>query len=123
MGYKALVDANITLAFNAIRDLAVDCTLHKSSEKGFDFATAEVTGNSEPINIKGVVIDDDKKSSKTNVVERQFMFKTRGLGDINQYDQVDIPSDITPGTVERWHFGPRINNDGYTILAEIFREV
>lgn len=119
MGYKAIIDSNITLAFNLLRDLAEDVVLNKSSDNNFDFSTGEmaVDRNKKDIAIKAVVIEDNKSGNGTlNAIKRQILFKTRGLGDINAYDKVIISGN-------EWNFGPMINNDGYTILAEIYREI
>ena len=117
MSYKALVDSNVTLAFNLLKDLAVDATLSKSGTVTFDFDTASnVESTRAELPIKAVVVDDDKKSDKSNSIVRQLLFKTRGLGDLNAYDRINIDG-------HEWQFGPLINNDGYTILAEIYREV
>ena len=123
MSYKALVDSNVTLAFNLLKDLAVDAVLKKSSNQEFNFGTAEMVDDKTSYNIKAVVIEDDKKSDKHNSIKRQLLFKTRGLGDINAYDIISIPNDVNPSVLNDWKFGPMINNDGYTILAEIYREV
>lgn len=118
MGYKSLVDSNITLAFNLLKDMAEDAVLNKSSSAEFDFGVGLMkTDNAlKNLPIKAVVIDDDKTSKEHNSIKRQILFKTRGLGDINAYDTITIDGNL-------WRFGPKINDDGYTILAEIYREV
>ena len=125
MGYKALVDANITLAFNLLKDLAVDVTLNKSAETNFDFGAAEVSPDykASQLPIKAVILLDEKKSAKHNSIERSIMFKTRGLGDLNAYETILIEDDNDSSKVVKWRFGPLINNDGYTIMAKIYREV
>ena len=39
MSYKALIDSNLTLAFDMLKDLAVDVVLNESSNNDFNFAT------------------------------------------------------------------------------------
>jgi hypothetical protein len=122
MGYKALVDSNITLAFNLLKDMAKDVILNKSSANSYDFGTATVSDKKTELPIKAVVLEDDKKSKMHNSIKRQLLFKTRGLGDLNAYDTVLIEDDNDSSQTLTWRFGPMINNDGYTILAEIYRE-
>ena len=116
MSYKALVNSNVTLAFNLIKDLAEDVILVKSSDNDFDFETATASEKTVNISTKAVVIKDAKKSKAHNAIKRQVMFKTRNLGDLTAYDRVMIEG-------KEWRFGPMINNDGYTVLAEVYREV
>jgi hypothetical protein len=125
MGYKTLVDSNITMAFNLLKDLAEDGVLHKSSNVDFDFSTGDKAADSgeESLPIKVVVVEDDKKSSKHNSIKRQVLFKTRNLGDVNSYESLTFSDSVDAHLNGTWRFGPKLNNDGYTILAEIFREI
>ena len=116
MGYRAIVNSNVTTAFNMLRDLAEDVTLNESSGETFDFGTGEtVAGDNKSVTVKAVVIQDDKQSTEHNTIKRQILFKTRGLGDINVYDSVVISGDT-------WRFGSTLNDDGYTVLAEVYKE-
>ena len=124
MAFYSFIDANITLVFNLLKDLAVEANLNKSPDNDFNFATAEMeTGTDASIPVKVVVIKDDKKSKEHNSIRRQVLFKTRGLGDIDAYDTIDIPDEVDPSISLSWKFVGKLNNDGYTVLAEVFREV
>ena len=125
MGYKNLVDSNITLAFNLLKDMADDVVLNKSSSADFDFSSGEVAADAgaSSVPIKAIVISDDKKSKTENSIKRQILFKTRGLGDVNAYDSIVFNNNLDIHLNGTWRFGPILNNDGYTILAEIYREV
>ena len=123
MGYKSLVDSQVTMAFNLLKDLADDVILNKSSDVSFNFGDASTSQKTEQTVIKAVVTDDDKKSQIHNSIERQVMFKTRGLGDINAYDSLTFENSHDIHLNGTWKLGPVLNNDGYTILASIYREV
>ena len=123
MGYKSLVDSQVTMAFNLLKDLADDVTLNKSSNVSFNFNTGAKEEKSIPTVIKAVVITDDKKSDIHNSIKREVLFKTRSLGDINGYDSMTFENAHDTHLNGTWKLGPIINNDGYTILAEIYKEV
>ena len=124
MSYKSLINSNLTLAFKLLKDLAVNTTLRQTAKNDFDFGTAEMdTGKVNSTVVKAVVIMDDKKSKKHNSVKRQLLFRAKGLTDIDSYDSVDIPDDVNPKLSVNWKFGPKLNSDGYIVLAEIYREV
>ena len=123
MGYKALVDSQATMAFNLLKDLADDVVLNKSSNVNFNFGSGEKEERIESSVIKVVVIDDDKKSDAHNSIKREVLFKTRGLGDINAYDSMTFENAHDTHLNGTWKLGPVLNNDGYTILAEIYKGI
>ena len=121
MGYKSLVDSQATMAFNILKDLADDVVLNKKDSVSFNFGTGVKEERTTPIEIKVVVLDDDKKSKIHNSIEREVLFKTRGLGDINAYDSMTFENAHDVHLNGTWKFGTILNNDGYTILARIYR--
>ena len=115
MSYKALIDRNLTLAFNQIKDLAEDVILKKSSSNDFDFGTGTTSNTVVEKPIKAVVIKSNKMSNSHNGSVREIMFKSKGLGDLNAYDVVSFEG-------ADWRFSTKINSDGYIIHAQVYRE-
>lgn len=125
MGYKALVQQNVTKALTLIKDLAEDVLLQKSSDIEFDFSSGTMLDDvgETQLPIKAVVIESRKKSDKVNTIERELLFATKGLGDVNAYDRVYIRDAHDETKMVLWKFGPKIIDNGYIILAKIYREV
>jgi hypothetical protein len=116
MGYANIIDANLTLVFNQLKDLAKTVTLRKKSSVSFDFASSQLEeGETSDVVTKAVFIEDKKSSSKHNSTRREILFKSRGVGDLTMYDAV-----LYNG--ETWKLGPVISNNGYTVFAEIYKE-
>ena len=115
MGYKALIDSNLRMAFNQIQDLAEDVILRKSSDNEFDFSTGAMSNNTQDLPIRAVVVKSNKMSHSHNSLKQQLMFASKGLGDLNAYDIVVI-------NAEEWRFGPVINSDGYITYVEVYKE-
>ena len=116
MSYSSLINSNITRAFNLVKDLAVDATFIKKSDKSFNFATRTVkSSNSETITTKVMVLDSKKPSKDRNTVTQQIMFKTEDLGDLSLYDSILI-------NTTSWKLGNFIKDDGFINIIEIERE-
>ena len=115
MGYKALINKNLTFAFNQIQDLAEDVILKKSSNNDFSFESGTVSQKIVDKSIKAVIVKSNKMSSSHNSAVRQLMLKAEGVGDLNAYDTVSFEG-------KDWRFGPVINSDGYIIFVEVYRE-
>lgn len=117
MGYRQLIDANLTRAFNLVKDLAVDVTFVKKSGTSFDFGAGEVEHKTSlSIATKAVVIDGSKPSKDNNVMKEVIMFKSRDISPVNQYATI-IKAGLT------WNIGPPIKDDGRIIVLEIYKEV
>jgi hypothetical protein len=117
MSYVNLIDSNLTMAFNLVKDLAKPAVLNKKGNVSFDFETGTTkTSNNSNTAIKVIVTDISKKSKEHNAVMRQVMFKAKGLGDIKMYDSLLIDNEV-------WNFGNFLKSEGYIIVAEIFKEV
>lgn len=116
MSYTAIIDSNLTRAFNLIKDLAVSVTFIKKTGTAFDFASVATTHTTTTnIVTKAVVIDERKSSRETNTKTKQMMFKSKELGDISLYDSVLIGA-------ETWKLGDVISNSGYIILTSIYKD-
>ena len=125
MSYKALVRSNVKNAFNLVRDLAEDVILQKSSDIDFDFSTGVLLDDAgeTQLPIKAVIIENKKKSTKVNAIERQILFSTEFLGDVNAYDVVYIKDTHDETKMVAWKFGPKIIDNGYIMFANIYREL
>ncbi len=116
MAYKAIVNSNIKVAFNLLKDLAVTAVLNKKKPATFDFATATITANTEDIvTTKIVIVSSDKSMEKSNSIVSEILLKTKETGDLSFYDTITIDNDV-------WKLGQKINSDGYITLLKIFRE-
>jgi len=116
MSYTALIDSNLTKAFNLVKDLAVLGTFNKKSGVSFDFTTGETTtASTTTITTKVVIIDLKKTSDKSNTVRKQILFKSRNLEDLTFYDTITINGVI-------WKLGEIIHSNNFTTLLNIFKE-
>ncbi len=116
MGYAKVIDANLNLAFNQLKDLAVNVILHRKAQQGFDFSNAAITEDQAVDTIiKAVIIEKTKSSETHNSSKKEILFKSRGIPDITTYDSVTIANEV-------WKFGPIISDNGYVIFAEIYKE-
>lgn len=115
MSYKALIDSNLNLAFKMLRDMADDCVFTIKADRAFDFGTGETTGVDSTIITKGVLIEEEKSTKKSNTETKLLLFKTRDLPDLKSLDTVTIGGVV-------WDIGPDIQGNGSTVLAKILRE-
>ena len=93
--YKALIDKNLTLAFDRLKDLAVDATLIRKEVDAFVFGTSEVT--SKDVNtstVKAVVTEIRDSFSPRNLVRKQIMMKTADVADISFYSKIEVEGDV-----------------------------
>ena len=59
MGYKQLIDSKVNLAFNLLKDLAVEAVLTKKTGQTFDFANLAVAATDTNLTVK--VIEAEAK--------------------------------------------------------------
>jgi len=117
VSYKNTIDANLKRAFSMIKDLATDAILNKKQSSSFDFSTGDSvnTGNTVLV-VKAILINSKKASTTSETVSKEVMLKSKEVIDISAYDTLTINSEV-------WKIGPVISNDGFLILATVFREV
>ena len=115
MSYAALIDRNLTRAFNKIRDLAKVATVTKRNNVEFNFGTGEKSSTDTIVKFKCVLIEDDKNSEERNSKELQIMFKTSDMPELTTYDNITIE-----GTV--YKVGKALKSDGYISIVTIHRE-
>lgn len=116
MSYRKLVEANVTKAFNLVKDLAYDVVLTKKQTADFNFSSGETQlSSSQTVSTKAIVIEATKKSDDRNTIQKQIMLKTKDVGDINNYSTVSISGVI-------WKIGSIQKDDGFVITANIFKE-
>lgn len=116
MGYQTLIDRGLTLAFNQAKDLAIDAIFNKKDVATFDFSSGKMpAGKTTSSPIKVILIEGLKQSSTHNPTKKQVMFKSKNLDDITTYDSIKI-------STETWKIGPILSNNGFIVLAEIYKE-
>lgn len=116
MSYSKLIDRNLNLVFNKLKDLAKIATVTKHTDVEFDFGTGEKTSTSEQINFKAVMLSVKTDSVKTNTETTQILFKRDDVGDITTYDVV-----VVEGVT--YKIGKVHKNNGYVTLATLVREL
>lgn len=117
MSYRELISKQVAKAFDLLKDLAIDVTLLKKTSETFNFGTAEMANAGvESLVTKAVWLEDEKLSRDHNSIKRQMLFKTKGIGDVKLYDRVLI-DDL------EWRIGTPILDDGFTLLADLYRKV
>ena len=115
MGYRQLIEKQVTLAFNKVKDLATDVILTKKIDVEFNFSTNAITNDStEIINTKCIINTIIKKSEDKERTIKTAMFNTLDIGDINQYATITIGTDT-------WNIGPKINSDSFLTVVELLR--
>lgn len=116
MAYVALIDSNLTRAFNLIKDLAVIGVFTKKSGVSFDFTSGEtVTTSTSTVTTKVVILDLKKTSDKSNTVRKQLLVKSKNLENLTFYDTVTINNVV-------WKLGEVIHSNTFTTLLDIFKE-
>lgn len=90
MGYRTLIEGNLTKAFKLMKDLAVQAVFTKKTSNTFNFGTGVVSEGTSDHPAKVVFIEDIKREGDTNVTARYIMFQTSDVGDINSFDTVRI---------------------------------
>lgn len=116
MSYVNLINSNINLAFNLVKDLAVDAFIVKASRADFNFSTGSSNQAYTNTPAKVIIIEEKKKSKEVNTTVKTAMIKTREAGDISTLDKLSI-------TGVTWNFTNIVRSDGYITLAEIAKEV
>jgi hypothetical protein len=95
MAYNALIERNVTLAFNLVKDLAVNVVFTKTTSANFDFNTAslnEVTGQVKTI--KAILFDGKKPTKDATEIVKTIMFKSSDIDDVNLYDTISYKGKI-----------------------------
>ncbi len=111
MAYSALIDKQLSRAFSAVKDLAVEATF-ASKEKTFDFSTGLVV-ESPPNNsvVKVVILKAAKTTSGETI---QILFKNKDLLPI--YTDVTISGEL-------WKLSKVISSNKKTTVLELTKWV
>jgi hypothetical protein len=116
MSYKSLVDSQVKKAFSLVKDLAIDAVLTKKVNPVFDFGTGDASTTSEAaITVKIIEIANDKKSQKSNLVQKTFMVKASDVGNLNIYGSINISG-------ADWKLGMPVKDDGTILIGTAFRD-
>lgn len=113
MSYGNLIDQNLSLAYNQLKDLAQEVGFLSREMSDFNFATASSTLTEQPEKkIKAVILEESKKK---NVRKRQLMFKSKDLPVLSEYDRVNIDA-------ETWSVGLVVHQRRYITLLDVYKE-
>lgn len=116
MSYKALIDSNLSLAFNLLKDLATEVVLTKKTVPQFNFGNGNAEfGANQTVITKAIEINSNKTSENRNTIQKELMLKSKDVGDLTNYTTVTINSNT-------WNLGEIQKNDGFILLVKIFRE-
>ena len=116
MSIKKLLEKGVIQAFDAVGDLAVTMSLQKVDNPSYDFTTSAPT-NMAPstVNVIGVELEDKKKSSSANVIEKSVIVKSVALLDIKGFDTLLI------GGVA-WKIGTVHFSNGFINMFKVWRQ-
>jgi hypothetical protein len=116
MSYKNLVDNSLKLAFNSVKDLAKEATLTKKTNPTFNFGTGESEFQStQNVSTKIVVSQYLKNSKDRNSIKCEILLKANEVGDLNNYSTISFDSNT-------WNFADIQKNDGFILIANVYRE-
>jgi len=116
MSYVNLINSNVSLAFNLVKDLAVDALIVKASRSDFDFTTGATDQTFTSLPAKAIFVEEKKSSKEVNTSVKTVMIKTRESGDISTLDKLSVSNVI-------WNFTNIVRSNGYITIAEVAREV
>jgi hypothetical protein len=123
MSYVNLINKNVDLAFQAIKDLAIEVTLTKKNVTGFDFGSGSNTEDADTVLVTTAVVvsavkgnPDNREATNRNKQQKNVMLKKQDVGDVTFYDTLLIAGQL-------WQLGQIITDDGFIVTVEVFREV
>lgn len=115
MSYNSLINSNLRLAYNMVKDLAVIGTFSKIDSSSFNFATGVATTTTETaITAKLIVIANETRSGDATVTRKEIMVQTADIGDVKLYDTVTIAGEV-------WKVGKIIQDSGYIIIFDVVK--
>ena len=113
MGYTSLINSNLKLAYDLVKDLAVVGTFSKVSSSSFNFASSvATTTTATAITAKLIVIANETRSGDATVIRKEIMVKTVDIGNVKLYDTVTIAGEV-------WKVGSVIQDSGYITIFEV----
>jgi hypothetical protein len=118
MSYRNLINSQLKNAFRMLKDLAIDTTVTRKSDSGFDFSSNSVLKPKDSnVSVKVVIVDEDEGNGKDQrkVAKTTMMIQVQEVGDINVGDTIPLNG-------QTYRVGPIINNDQYLLLVEAFKE-
>jgi hypothetical protein len=117
MGYRNLINTQLKLAFNAVKDLATVTTVVNKTNSGFDFNSKGVTvPRTANVSAKVVALDRREQGRAENkVTVRDCLLRQQEVGDVNEGDTISLDDGS-------YVVGPITNSEGFTISFEAFKE-
>lgn len=124
MGYANTIKGNVRKAFNMVGDLAVNATLTRNANTGYDFATASVkTPTTTSKVVKAILITKRRQSADklSSSLQTSFLMKAEDVPDPTVYDTLTVSAGISTA-VGTWRMVPPYENDGYLITVNCAKE-
>lgn len=116
MAYLPLIDKQLRVAFNQVKDIAVIGYFRKRTNASFDFNTVTASETvSTAIPAKVIIIDGVKQDKGASRIKKQLMVKSKEIGELSQYDTVEINGKV-------WTISGQIKNSGFIYVLEIMGE-
>jgi hypothetical protein len=112
MKYNKLISSNLKKAFNVLKSMAIDATLHKKVSTEFSFSTAITTDIILDVSTSIIVTANSKYKS---TFKQSIMLLKAPIGELSVYDTITHGGNI-------WTLGEPLIDDGYLTLLEIYRE-
>ena len=112
MAYKSLIDSQLAIAFNQLKDLAVPVLFEGVSVEGYDFAAMAPDVSSAPqVSLKAVVLGEKKEEGK---ITAELLFKSRDLENPSEHSRVTFEGNS-------WVVGPVLAQKRYITLVKVWR--
>lgn len=113
MGYTALIQKSVALAFKQAGDLKRELKLQKSGSKSFNFTTGDVdsTGLDE-YTVMGLFLKKNKASDSGTTFRSKLLFESAVVVDLTVFDSV-----LDGETL--WKIESVLSTDGFITLASV----
>jgi hypothetical protein len=119
MSFDATVRSGLNTAWRILGDLKRTVVFQrKLATANYNFSAREITGTeSENVTVEAVVLKDEKPAREKNTRKIQLLYKTEEVGDLSNYDNVEIDGSI-------WKIGSSpLSETGHVSYVEVFKEV
>lgn len=116
MAYTALIDKQLRLAFNQVKDLAKSAVFRQKVSSNFNFASGKTESTSivQPTT-KVVEFDGRKQPRGSKRIVKSLLVKSKEVGDISAYDIVEYDG-------YTWTIVGTIKGTGFILVLEVARE-
>lgn len=116
MSYKSLIRAQLTRAFKAVKDLAVDAVLIQKTQASFNFGTGQVSSTAaDPVVAKIVITGTERKKTEDAQEIKSALLQIKGIADIGLYDRFTIDS-------VAWRISEIVMKNDFVALVKITKD-